>query len=120
VAGATAVRDHDAVTGSARGRFGRLEAVLTYGAFVVFVITWAAFAYALVVDPSAPEAAWAHVQDLPLALQVVAWIVLLPLMVGLWAWVSDLGPLVTALVAAGLVAWTLASVRSTIRLLRAR
>jgi hypothetical protein len=41
-------------------------------------------------------------------------------MIGLWAWTSDLGPLVTALVTAGLVAWTMASVRSTIRLLRAR
>jgi len=102
------------------GRVGRVAAVLTVGAFAVFVLMWAGFAYALAVDPAVLDDAWAWFQGLQMPLAVVVWIVFLPLVVGLWIWESTWPPLVGLALGLGMLAWTLASVSSTIRLLRGR
>lgn len=90
------------------------------GAFAVFVLTWAGFAYALAVDPAILDDVWAWFQGLQMPLAVVIWIVFLPLVVGLWIWESTWPPLVGLALGLGMLAWTLASVSGTIRLLRGR
>jgi hypothetical protein len=52
----------------------------------LFTILWLLFLVALVFDPSRLDAAWLWFRDLPLVAQIVGWIVLLPLVVGLAIW----------------------------------
>jgi hypothetical protein len=58
--------------------------------FGVFLILWLAFMAALIVDPGALDSVWQWLTGLPLVLQVVLWVLFLPLTVGLWIWESDL------------------------------
>jgi hypothetical protein len=51
---------------------------------------------------------------------VIAWIALLPIAVGLWAWNAAGSPLVIGAVLVGLVAWTALAVSGLARALRSR
>jgi len=76
-------------------------------AFVVFGVLWLAFAGALVASQGSLDAAWRWIASLPLVLQVVVWLLFLPVVAGLWVWETG-WPLVVRLVAvAGLAVWTL-------------
>jgi hypothetical protein len=81
---------------------------------VIMVSAWAIFFALLVAAPEALDEIWVWVRDLPLAAEIVVWIILLPWLVGLAVWQSDWSPLarglVLALVAGG---WILASLPRT-------
>ncbi len=75
--------------------------------FVVFAVLWVGFAVALVSSQGTIDAAWQSVRDLPLLVQVFVWILLLPVMAGLWIWETS-WPLVLRLVLViGLAGWNL-------------
>lgn len=101
-------------------RVGPAGAAVAIGAFAVFVALWVGLAWSLLVDPSLPDEAWAWLRGLDTAPQVVAWIAVLPIGVGLWAWTSSWPPLVLVLVGLGMVAWTLVAVAGVVRALRSR
>jgi hypothetical protein len=94
--------------------------VLAVGASVVFIALWAGLAWALLVDPELPAAAWTWLRGLEPAVQVLAWLAILPIAVGLWAWTASWPPPVAVLVVLLLAAWTASAIDGTIRLLRAR
>jgi hypothetical protein len=54
------------------------------------VILWALFAVALIFDQSALDRVWDSFVDFPIVLQLILWALLLPVMLGLWIWQSDL------------------------------
>jgi hypothetical protein len=85
---------------------GIIERVLVLYAAAVFVVLWVGAAYALLVDPGIVADAWAWLTGLPILPAILAWILVLPIGVGLWAWQADLAPVLTAIVAIGLVLWT--------------
>lgn len=58
--------------------------------FLVFVGLWLVFGALLIFNQGALDTVWKHLLDLPLVLQVIAWILFLPITVGLWIWESDL------------------------------
>jgi hypothetical protein len=58
--------------------------------FLVFAALWLIFGALLIVNQGALDTVWKHLLDLPLILQVVAWILFLPITIGLWIWESDL------------------------------
>lgn len=58
------------------------------GAFLVFAIVWALFGYSLVASQGSLDEAWRTARALPLAVQVVLWLIFLPVMGGLWIWES--------------------------------
>lgn len=53
------------------------------------LLLWIGFALALVFNQGALDSVWHWLGDLPLPLQIVVWILFLPLAVGLWVWESD-------------------------------
>ena len=60
-------------------------------AFIVFVLIWGAFAYALIASRGSLDAAWHWVRALPFVVQAVVWLLFLPAVVvvpGLIALVS--------------------------------
>ncbi len=83
-----------------------IEIALVAYATAVFVVLWVGAAYALLVDPGIVTEAWAWLTGLPILPAILAWILVLPIGVGLWAWQADLAPVLTAIVAIGLVLWT--------------
>lgn len=110
-----------APTRPARHAVGRaLEiGISVYGA-AVFSVLWIGFAVGLVTGGRILSDAWAWLSGLEPVAAVVAWILLLPIAVGLWAW-NDVGsPVVTAIVGVGLVAWTLLMVSGLLRTFRPR
>lgn len=58
--------------------------------FLTFAGLWLVFGALLIVNQSGLDAVWNRLLDLPLVLQIVAWILFLPVTVGLWIWESDL------------------------------
>lgn len=57
----------------------------------LFVCTmlWLAFGAVLLIDPSRLLDAWDAVRGQPLIVEILAWVLLLPWMFGLWVWQSD-------------------------------
>jgi hypothetical protein len=90
---------------------------LALGAYAngVFLVLWLGFAATLVGAHRLPDDAWHWLTALPPVGQVVVWILLLPITVGLWAHQANLGDLAGLLIGAGLVVWTGLAVRGLIR-----
>jgi hypothetical protein len=104
-----------------RDRVGRaLEIVLGLCAAAVFTLLWVGFAVGLATGGRILADAWAWLSGLEPLAAVVAWILLLPIAVGLWAWNAVGSPLVMGAVAVGLVAWTLVAASSAVRTFRRR
>lgn len=53
---------------------------------LLFGAIWAAILVALVRDPARLDAGWRAIRARSVPVQAVAWVLLLPVMVGLWAW----------------------------------
>src|SRR6266496_1319321 len=54
--------------------------------FVIFAAVWVAFGAALVWSQGSLDQAWQAIRELPLIVQVVVWVLFLPVMFGLWTW----------------------------------
>ena len=75
--------------------------------FVVFAILWAGFAVALVFSQGSIDQAWEAIRGLPLLVQALAWLLLLPVMVGLWVWESSWPMVVRLILVIGVAGWNL-------------
>jgi len=75
--------------------------------FVVFAIVWVAFGAALVASQGSLDQAWQAIRELPLVVQIVVWILFLPVMAGLWVWETTLPFLVRLLLVVGVAGWNL-------------
>jgi hypothetical protein len=73
----------------AKAREVALGRGLTTYANLVFAVLWIGFALALIFNRAWMDMAWLWVQAQPLFLRVVIWILILPIMVGLWIWESS-------------------------------
>jgi hypothetical protein len=65
--------------------------------FLVFAAIWVAFGAGLVLSQGSIGQVWETIRGLPLIVQLVAWLLFLPVMVGLWIWETT-WPLVVRLV----------------------
>ncbi len=75
--------------------------------FLAFAVLWGLFGVALVRDRRRLLAAWTRIRRLPLVIQGLAWLLALPVLVGLWIWRRQ-WPLVGRLtVIAALAGWNL-------------
>src|SRR5262245_11315475 len=52
--------------------------------FAVFAVLWLAFGTALVWSQGSLDQAWESIRELPLPMQLVAWVLFLPVMAGPW------------------------------------
>ena len=104
---------------SSRRPAGRaLEVALSLYGAAVFTVLWAGFAVGLASGGGLLVDAWAWLTGLQTIPAVVAWILVLPIAVGLWAWNAVGSSLVTGAVAVGLVAWTLVMASGAVRTFR--
>jgi hypothetical protein len=103
------------------GRLGRaVEAAMSLYGAAIFTVLWAGFAVGLATGGGLLVDAWAWLTGLEPVAAIVAWILLLPIAVGLWAWNASGSVLVIALVGVGLVAWTLLAVSGLVKVLGRR
>ena len=87
-------------------------------ASLIFVVLWAGFVSALVVDPGWLELLWDWVQALPFVTKIIVWVLFLPIMATLWIWESDWTTLARLLGFSGIVAWTLLALSNLMRAFR--
>jgi len=88
---------------------------MSFYAIVIFVVLWVGFAIALVVNREWLDILWNLVRELPLVVEMIVWVLLLPIVVGLWIWESSWPALVRLLGFAGIVGWTGLAVSSLSR-----
>ena len=104
-----------------RGRAGRaFEIGLSLYGIAIFTVLWVGFAVGLATGGDLLVDAWAWLTGLAPVAAVIAWILFLPIAVGLWAWNAVGSSLVIGAVAVGLVAWTLVMASGAIRTFRRR
>ena len=93
--------------------------VLSTYAIIVFVLLWAGFALALMVNQDWLDLLWHKVQGLPFLAEITVWVLFLPIMVGLWIWESPWSDLLRVAALAGIAGWTLLAITSFVRAHRA-
>jgi ABC-type amino acid transport system permease subunit len=75
--------------------------------FLVFAAIWIAFGAALVWSQGSLDPAWTWIRGLPLLVQILAWLLFLPVMAGLWVWETTWPVLVRVVLILGLAGWNL-------------
>ena len=92
--------------------------IMSTYANVVFVVLWAGFITALIVNREWLEVLWNWGQALPLTPKIIIWVIFTPIVVGLWIWESS-WPVFGRLVGfTGMVIWTLLAVSSLYKAFR--
>jgi ABC-type amino acid transport system permease subunit len=75
--------------------------------FAIFAFIWIVFAAGLIWSQGSVDQAWQSIRDLPLIVQVVVWVLFLPVMVGLWVWETSWPLVVRLIVVIGIAGWNL-------------
>jgi ABC-type amino acid transport system permease subunit len=75
--------------------------------FAIFAVIWVAIGVGIVWSQGSVDAAWASIRDLPLIVQLVAWLLFLPVMAGLWVWETTWPLVVRLIVLVGIAGWNL-------------
>jgi hypothetical protein len=75
--------------------------------FAIFVAIWIAVAAGLIWNQATLDQAWQAIRDLPLVLELVVWVLFLPVMLGLWVWEAGWPLLVRVVLVIGLAGWNL-------------
>ena len=95
-----------------------LEWILTLYASVTFLVLWVGFALALIANQEWLDRLWLWLQDLPRVLEIIVWVLFLPITVTLWIWQSSWSTLGRVVGFTGMIAWTLLALSSLRRLTR--
>jgi ABC-type amino acid transport system permease subunit len=75
--------------------------------FGIFAIIWISFAAGLIFSQGSIDQAWQTIRDLPLLVQIVVWVLFLPVMIGLWVWETSWPLVVRLVLVAGVAGWNL-------------
>ena len=75
--------------------------------FALFAVVWIAVAVGLVWSAGTVDEAWRAIRALPLVVQAIAWLLFLPVMVGLWVWETSWPFVVRLVLLAGVAGWNL-------------
>lgn len=75
--------------------------------FGIFALIWVAFGVGIVFSQGSVDQVWEAIRGLPLLVQALIWLLLLPVMVGLWVWESSWPMLVRLIVVIGVAGWSL-------------
>lgn len=63
-----------------------MNMLINIGAFAILSILWLGFAAALIFNQALLDTAWQMLRSLPLIVQGVIWLLILPVAAGLWIW----------------------------------
>jgi len=75
--------------------------------FGLFAIIWIAFAAGLMWSQGSVDQAWQAIRELPLIVQVIVWVLFLPVMIGLWIWETSWPFIVRLILVLGIAGWNL-------------
>jgi hypothetical protein len=75
--------------------------------FGIFAIIWIAFAAGLIWSQGSLDHAWNAIRGLPLIVEVVVWVLFLPVMFGLWVWETSWPIAVRLVLVLGVAGWNL-------------
>ena len=75
--------------------------------FVVFAVAWVAIVAGLIFSQGSIDQAWHSIGDLPVIVQIVVWVLFLPVMAGLWVWETTWPLIVRLVLVAGIGGWNL-------------
>jgi ABC-type amino acid transport system permease subunit len=75
--------------------------------FAIFAVVWVAFAAGLIFSQGSVDQAWQTIRELPLIVQIVVWILFLPVMIGLWIWETTWPLVVRLVLVVGVAGWNL-------------
>jgi len=75
--------------------------------FAVFAIVWALFAIGLVTSQGSLDQAWTAIRGFPLIVQLVVWLLFLPVMIGLWVWETAWPLVIRLILVVGVAGWNL-------------
>jgi len=75
--------------------------------FVIFALIWVAFGAGLLLSQGSLDQAWQAIRDLPLVVQVVVWLLFLPVMIGLWVWETTWPLILRLVLVLGIAGWNL-------------
>jgi ABC-type amino acid transport system permease subunit len=75
--------------------------------FGIFALVWMAFGVGLVWSQGTIDQAWEFIRGLPLLLQIVVWVLFLPVMIGLWIWETTWPLALRLLLVIGVAGWNL-------------
>jgi hypothetical protein len=75
--------------------------------FGVFALIWVAFGAGLILSQGSIDQAWQTIRGLPLIVQVVVWLLFLPVMIGLWVWETTWPLVVRLILVIGIAGWNL-------------
>lgn len=75
--------------------------------FALFALIWIAFGAGLLWSQNSVDQAWVTIRGLPLVVQLLVWLLLLPVMIGLWVWETSWPLLVRAVLLFGIAGWNL-------------
>ena len=75
--------------------------------FAVFAVIWIAFGYGLLRSQATVDRAWARIRALPMLVQLLVWLLFLPVMLGLWIWKTTWPLVVRVALLIGIAGWNL-------------
>ena len=106
-------------TGPSVRRAGVFDKAFAVAVFAMFVVVWVGFAIVLLGDRSFVDQAWESLRAMPAPIQLVVWVLFLPIAVGMWIIESDWSTFVGLLLGLGMVVWTIVAVAGLVRAFRA-
>jgi hypothetical protein len=81
------------------------EMVFNFFVFILFTLLWLAFAAALLFRQETLTNIWQSIRSLPLLVQLIVWLLFLPVMLGLWIWQTRWSLWLRLVLVAGLAWW---------------
>jgi hypothetical protein len=75
--------------------------------FAIFGAMWIVFGIGLIWSQGSVDAAWQWVRALPIVLQLVVWVLFLPVMAALWIWETSWPLVLRLLLIIGVAGWNL-------------
>ena len=63
-----------------------MNTIISFGSFAILSLLWLGFAAALVFNQAILDSIWQTLRGMPMFVQVVVWLLVLPVALGLWIW----------------------------------
>ena len=63
-----------------------MSTLISFGSFVILSLLWLGFGTALIFNQSILDTIWQTLRGLPIVVQVLVWLLVLPVTLGLWIW----------------------------------
>jgi ABC-type amino acid transport system permease subunit len=96
------------IEGAASGLGNAIGWLADHGVlFGIFALLWIGFGAALIASQGTIDEAWRAIRGLPLIVQIVVWLLFLPVVVGLWAWETSWPLVLRIVLVLGLAGWNL-------------